>query len=397
MKSIKTLYKIGYGPSSSHTMGPEQACLLAKQKYNNIKDINVTLYGSLALTGVGHLTDKVIKKTIDPIACNIEFDYTTKQDHANTFKFEINLDNNEVIIWHIISIGGGDIIIKELPSGDNDDSNTYSLTTFNEFKQLGSVEDIIDYLFKTETDLDKHLEDVYNTMIDSVNRGLSSNEEVLPGKLKLKRQAKTMNRYADTKELMLSSYAQAVSEENASGGQIVTAPTCGACGIIPAIIYFYEKNKNLNHNKIIRGLALAGLLGTLIRHNGSISGAEAGCQAEVGSATSMGAALISYFEGKDVDEIECSAVIGLEHQLGLTCDPVLGYVQLPCINRNAMGVVKAYMASKYASSIKQHTFSFDQIVKVMYETGKDLNSNYRETSLGGLAKMYDLEIKEDEN
>ena len=160
MKSIKTLYKIGYGPSSSHTMGAEQACLLAKKKYNNIKDINVTLYGSLALTGVGHLTDKVIKKTLDPIACNIEFDYTTKQDHANTFKFEINLDNNEVIIWHIISIGGGDIIIEELPSDDNDDSNTYSLTTFNEFKQLGSVEDIIDYLFKTETDLDKHLEDV---------------------------------------------------------------------------------------------------------------------------------------------------------------------------------------------------------------------------------------------
>lgn len=394
MKSITSLYKIGYGPSSSHTMGPEQACLLAKKMYPNIKFIDVTLYASLALTGKGHLTDKIIKQTLAPIPCDITFDYKTPVSHANTFVFKIYLEDNQKILWHIKSIGGGDIEIDEV-DGINQDHATYPYNTWQEYKtNFNSADEIIDYLLSFDHNLKTHIDLVYNTMLEAVENG-KDKTELLPGKLNLKRSGATMLSQANSIDQYLAAYAQIVSEENASGGKIVTAPTCGACGIIPGIIYYYKHHEHFDDEKLKHGLIIAGLIGDLIRHNGSISGAEAGCQAEIGSATSMGAVLISYLHDYDLDKIELAATIGIEHQLGLTCDPALGYVQYPCINRNAMGVVKAYMAYLFANNQPPALINLDQMIDVMYQTGKDLNLKYRETSLGGIALAYEEHKKRD--
>lgn len=387
MKSITSLYKIGCGPSSSHTMGPEQACNIIKHEFDNITHVEVTLYGSLALTGKGHLTDEVIKKTLQPISCNVNFDYTTKQTHPNTLTFDITLADNTVVKWTVLSIGGGDIEIQEFEQ-DAVDPNVHKYDQFKQYEDnFKNADDIIDHLLLEDSQLSNHIDEVYEAMINCVNQGLT-NTGVIPGILKLKRCAKQMFETATSKELKLSSYAQAANEQNASGGVVVTAPTCGACGIIPAICYYYANDEQMDPTKIKRGLIIAGLIGDLVRHNATISGAEGGCQAEVGTATSMGAALFAYLNDESIDIIEQSAIIGLEHQLGLTCDPVLGYVQIPCINRNAMGVVKSLMAYEYAKHQPPMVLDFDDMIQVLYETGKDLKTEYRETSLGGLAKLY---------
>lgn len=392
MKSVESIYKIGFGPSSSHTMGPERACLKLKEYFPQVTEVRVVLYGSLALTGEGHLTDQIIKQTLAPIPTIIEFDYHTPKDHANTLEFYIQHDGRETL-WTVESIGGAEIIIKELNEANTEEDITHPYTTLEAFKaQFGDdVEAIIDYLLKSEPNLATHCQSVYQTMIAAVERGLNAQGK-LPGKIGLERQAKTMLSRAQSEIAKLSAYAQAVSEENASGGRIVTAPTCGACGVIPAIIYHHQQ-QGFDPQTLIRGLIVAGLLGDLVRHNASISGAEAGCQAEIGTSTAMGAALFAYLDKQPLSIIECAATIGLEHQLGLTCDPVLGYVQQPCINRNAMAVSKAMMACEYAKSIQQHTFSFDEITRVMMETGVAIIPELRETSLGGLAKCYDCQVK----
>lgn len=390
MKSITTLYKIGFGPSSSHTMGPEQACLLARKQYSNIKYIDVTLYASLALTGKGHLTDKIITKTLAPIPCDITFDYKTPVNHANTFVFKIFLEDGQKILWHIKSIGGGDIVIDELEQATSNE-NQIPFNSWQEFKDnFNTSDEIIDFLLTNDQSLKSHINHVFDTMINCIDLG-KDKTEILPGKLQLPRFGHQLLANANNIETYLAAYAQIVGEENASGNKIVTAPTCGACGIIPAIIYYYYKHEQVSRDKLERGLIIAGLIGNLIRHNASISGAEAGCQAEIGSATSMGAVLISYLHNLDLQQIEIAAIIGLEHQLGLTCDPILGYVQYPCINRNAMGVVKAYHAYQFAKNNIKQLLDLDKMIDVMYQTGTDLKNEYRETSLGGIAKAYEQE------
>ena len=390
MKSIESMYKIGAGPSSSHTMGPERAALKLKEMYNNVKSVRCELYGSLALTGEGHLTDKIIIDTLKPIPCDIVFDLKTNLElHENTMRFFVTLEDGTEFVWTILSIGGGEIKIIELES-EQANENVYEYNKFNDFKKyFDTPDEIIKYLYETEPNLHAHLVKVMNVMCASVDRGLKA-EGILPGKIRLQRLAKKLFETAqDREDYLLSAFAQAVNEENASGGQIVTAPTCGACGIIPAVIYYYKNYKKTKKEKLINGLAIAGLLGALVRENASISGAEAGCQAEVGTATAMAAGMIAYLEGEDLEVIEKAASKGFEHQLGLTCDPVLGYVQVPCIQRNTVGVNKANLAYNIVKNVAgELVFDFDTMTLVMYETGKDLKMEYRETSLGGLAKYY---------
>lgn len=390
MLSIKDVYKIGAGPSSSHTMGPELACKRILELHNNIKNVEITLYGSLSLTGKGHLTDAIIKETLIDFPTSIKFNYDAVDlEHENTMKFIVELDTDEKYTYTVFSIGGGDIFIKEL-DGKDVKEDVYPHNKFREIQIYCEEQNISlsEYVFKFEPEIKSFLEEVWNVMKNAVEEGLSATED-LPGKLKVKRRAKLLNQDKDV-EMLISSFAYAVSEQNASGGQIVTAPTCGACGVIPAILYYLHTVEKYTEEKIIEGLAVAGIIGAIIKKNASISGAVAGCQAEVGSATAMAAAAYTYIVGGNIHQIESAAEIGLEHQLGLTCDPVLGYVQIPCIQRNAVGAIKARVAGKLGLLVSEHeSVKFDTIVQVMYETGKDLQSGYRETSTAGLAKYFE--------
>ncbi len=396
METIKTIYKIGKGPSSSHTIGPD----IAIRKYLDTFDIDycdVYLYGSLALTGEGHLTDYVIKVALDEknIDHQIHFDYTKaidQLDHPNTFKIVGKKNGCEVSSWVVNSVGGGNIVINNQHNTEAD-GDVYPHSTFNEISKYASDNKIslVDYVDKYEKNIDPFLDEILTTMVNAVENGLSS-EGVIHGKLGLNKRAKKLFEQAkNDRDLLLSAYAYAVSEENATGGVIVTAPTCGACGVLPAVLYYYYKDQKLARNKIINALKIAGLFGTLVRKNASISGAEAGCQAEIGTATAMASAAIMYLELEDatLHQIESAAEIGLEHSLGLTCDPILGYVQIPCIQRNAVSAFKAISAAKIAMlTSDMEVVDFDTIVKVMYETGKDMLSGYRETSQLGLAKYF---------
>lgn len=391
MKSIKDVYKIGYGPSSSHTMGPQKAALLFKEKYKDLKRVDIYLYDSLALTGKGHLTDYILEKTFVNIETNIFFQTKEKfPKHENSMKFIGTLENDEKVEWMIYSIGGGDIEIEGLNLTDDIDE-VYPHRNINEICSYCDERNIriIDYILEMEPEIIDYLSEVWETMKKSIANGLSKSEE-LPGLLKIKRKAKVLYEKANGNEdLLLDSYAYAVNEENASGGLIVTAPTCGASGVIPACFKFYQDKLQLDDQKMIEGLAVAGLFGAVVKNNATVSGAEAGCQAEVGVATAMAAAGIMHLNDGSNLQIHSAAEIGLEHQIGLTCDPVLGYVQVPCIQRNAVAALKAknsYLMAKEIAAFE--TVDFDTIVQVMYETGKDLNSRYRETSMGGLAIHY---------
>ena len=398
MDSLKELYKIGNGPSSSHTMGPKNAALYINQKYKDADYIKVILYGSLALTGKGHLTDKTIKDTLIAKS-DIEFDYLSFQTHPNTLMFEIYKNNNLIDKVTVISIGGGSIEIEGV-SKRIEEKDIYPHKTLKCIIDYCKKENLslADYVYKyDESDIKDYLKTVYHTMLKSIDNGLAK-DGLLPGKLKISRKAKSLFEKEDNNETLYESYlrklysfAYAVSEENASGGIIVTAPTCGSSGIVPAGLNFAKTFENIDESKLIDGLAVAGLFGNIAKYNGSIAGAEAGCQAEVGVACAMAAAFYAYIHNLDIDKIGQSAEIALEHHLGLTCDPILGYVQIPCIERNAVASIRAIDAVNLAKLLDstQNRISFDQIVKTMYETGKDLTSNYRETSLGGLAKLYE--------
>jgi L-serine dehydratase len=396
MKSISSVYKIGSGPSSSHTMGPQKAVSLFIEKYPNTKEVKCELYGSLALTGKGHLTDSIIEKTFFPVPVKIDFLMTqTLPKHENAMKLIATLDNLEVVQWHIYSIGGGDIEIDELPNNNNEEE-IYSLDSMSEIRNYCNKNQLsfFEYVMKFESDIYDYMKEVWAVMKNSIEDGLKA-DGVLPGPLKVKRRAYILNDDENhDRELILSSYAYAVSEQNASGGIIVTAPTCGACGVIPSVLRFYQEEYNLDDAKIYQALIVAGLFGNVVKTNATVSGAEAGCQAEVGTATAMAAAAIVYIKGGTNEQIEAAAEIGLEHQLGLTCDPILGYVQIPCIQRNAVGASKARLAAKLAlKNSELSVVDFDTIVKVMYETGKDMASSYRETSTGGLAKFYKMKAE----
>lgn len=393
METIRELYKVGRGPSSSHTMGPEKACLYVKRKYDG-DFYKVILFGSLSLTGKGHLTDKIILETLKNV--EIVFDNKTTTNHPNTMDIEIYKDDELIKTERFYSVGGGSIT-QEL-SKKNKSKCIYPHNSFEEVRDYCIKKDILlsDYVFEFEDSNFRHyLHGIWNVMKDSIQRGLQK-EGTLPGVLEVKKKARELFHKIKLNELKhvtgLSSataYAYAVSEENASGGLIVTAPTCGASGVLPGVLQYLQDKHRYTDDEIVNGLATAGLIGNIVKHNASISGAEAGCQAEIGTACSMAAAACSELYKQNIDSIEYAAEMALEHHLGLTCDPVLGYVQIPCIERNAVGALRALNASELAAHLYgTRLISFDAVVETMMETGKDLKVQYRETSEGGLAKYY---------
>ncbi len=395
MESITKIYKIGNGPSSSHTMGPRKAAENFAAKHGDAHKIEVTLYGSLAATGHGHLTDKAILDILSPI-CNTEIIWKPEvflPFHPNGMTFKsFNANGVETDSETVFSIGGGDICHEgeRLSSG----SRVYDMSTITEILEWceKSGRSYWEYVDMCEGPaVWDYLHEVWNTMKEAVERGLDA-EGVLPGGLGVRRKAVTYYVHASGYSSNLKSrglvyaYALAVSEENAAGGKIVTAPTCGSCGIVPAVLYHLHTSKNFTEKRILRALATAGIFGNVVKTNASISGAEVGCQGEVGVACAMAAAAASQLFGGSPAQIEYSAEMGLEHHLGLTCDPVCGLVQIPCIERNAYAAARALDANLYAAfSDGRHSVSFDRIVEVMKQTGHDLPSLYKETSQGGLA------------
>lgn len=401
MESLKELYKIGVGPSSSHTMGPQRAALRILEMYPQAARFHVDLHGSLALTGKGHLTDYIIETTLAPKPVTFSFKSDALDYHPNGMIFHVYDENdNELKAIEVYSVGGGSIYFK----GDMEEKpvEVYSQKNMKEILAYVDAKGIslYDYVLENEDeDIEMYLYRILNAMFDSVENGLHK-EGTLHGKLQLKRVAKSIyqqaqntRRESDRERLFVSSYAYAVAEENADGGQIVTAPTCGASGIMPAVLYYCYKQLNIEKKHLIKALAIGGLFGNVVKQNATISGADGGCQAEVGTACAMAAATMAWIYELNNSLIEYAAEMGLEHNLGLTCDPVGGYVQIPCIERNGYGSLRALdaaMLAKQLGYLRKNKVSFDTIVKVMKETGKDLSSAYKETSLGGLAKEFGL-------
>ena len=401
MESLRELFKIGKGPSSSHTMGPERAANIIKKRFGENAEYVVDLYGSLSMTGKGHLTDYIIHETLGE-NCQVNFCEETLPFHPNGMVFHIYQDGELKDDITAYSVGGGSIIWE----GEDDFSisrkNVYREKNLKEILETldRNAYSFYDYVMEHENALFvDYLYEILDTMFDSVERGLKR-EGTIPGKLQLPRVAKQMYTQAinlpagsERETLILSSYAYAVAEENASGQTIVTAPTCGSSGVLPAILYYCYKQLNVEKTRLIKALAVAGVFGNVIKNNASISGADAGCQAEIGSACAMGAALYAWILGLNNSLIEYAAEMGLEHNLGLTCDPVGGYVQIPCIERNGYAALRAIDCAIYAKNlgyVRKNKVSFDAVVNVMKNTGHDLNKAYKETSLGGLALEFDL-------
>lgn len=397
MQSLKTLYKIGKGPSSSHTMGPQYAAEYVNSKYPEAEFVKVVLYGSLALTGEGHGTDKVLKETLN--APNEIIFNTTEENlpHPNTLDFIVcKKDMTEIATVRAMSIGGGEIRIDGEPTIIA--AEVYPQKNFTEIKEYCLMHHLrlSDYVAEFEGhDIFVFLKTIWEQMKSTVRAGLSK-EGVLPGGLDVERKAKYLyaQRHIDetpeTREnRLVCAYAYAASEENAGGGMITTAPTCGASGVLPAVLFYMQERKGFTDFEIAKALAAAGIVGSIVKQNASISGAEAGCQAEIGTACSMAAAALAELHFMDLDQIEYAAENAMEHYLGLTCDPVCGLVQIPCIERNAVAAMRAINALSLANFLTStRKVEFDTVVDTMYQTGKDLKNKYRETSEGGLAVNY---------
>ena len=395
MKSITELYRIGRGPSSSHTMGPSKAAMLFKEAMPIADEYKAVLYGSLALTGKGHQTDKAIIEALGK-NCKVEFN-TEEQNlkHPNTLRLYAYKDGKEVLEWEVLSVGGGAIQIVGQPVTESEE--VYRLNTFDEIKAYCYENDMTlsEYVYSVEPFIKPYLKRVWKAMCDAITRGVKASG-VLDGGLEVARKARRFfleqksDELSETKESrLICAYAFAVAEENADGKVIVTAPTCGSCGVVPSVLKYMQERHGYSEEKILDALAVAGLIGNIIKQNASISGAECGCQAEIGSACSMAAAGVAQLMDMGIEQIEYAAEAGMEHHLGLTCDPVCGLVQIPCIERNAVAAMMAMTAVNFANFLTvTRKVSFDTIVKTMYETGKDLPSGYRETSTGGLAKNY---------
>ena len=398
MKSLRELYRIGKGPSSSHTMGPQKAATIFAARNGGAASFEVTLYGSLAATGKGHLTDKAIEEVLAPLAPTtiVWKPETTLEYHPNGMMFRaFGNDGTMTDEWTVFSIGGG-----ALSEGKEDGvlatPEVYGMNTLKEIMQwcLDNGRGYWEYVEECEgPEIWDFLQTVWEAMQQSVENGLE-HEGVLPGPLHLPRKA--ANYYIKTKSFRTSlqsrglvfSYALAVSEENAAGGTIVTAPTCGSCGVVPSVLYHLSRGHDFSDKRICHALATAGLFGNVVKHNASISGAEVGCQGEVGVACAMASAAACQLFGGGPLQIEYAAEMGLEHHLGMTCDPVCGLVQIPCIERNAFAAARSLDAELYATfSDGQHQVSFDRVVRVMKQTGHDLPSLYKETSGGGLARI----------
>ncbi len=396
MESIKEVFRIGAGPSSSHTMGPKLAAELFRARVPEAAAFRVTLYESLAATGKGHLTDKAIQQALTPFPVEIVWAANqTIQEHPNAMYFEALDDTAQVMkSWMVFSVGGG--ALRE--AGQKESSiSCYPQKTLEEIMDICSEKgwsywEYVEHY--EEGDIWNFLATIWHIMQETLERGLQTTG-VLPGELRLARKARDyyqkalLGGIALRQTGLLVAYALAIAEENASGATIVTAPTCGASGVLPAVLYHLQIEQQLPLKAIYQALATAGLIGTIIKTNASISGAEVGCQGEIGSACSMAAAAATQLMGGTIRQIEYAAEMGLEHHLGLTCDPVGGLVQIPCIERNAMAATRAMNIAQVAIlSDGTHRIPFDEVVRVMKETGHDLPSLYRETSHGGLAKAY---------
>jgi L-serine dehydratase len=395
MESITELYRIGVGPSASHTMGPRRAADLFRNRYPGADRFQVTLYGSLAATGIGHLTDRAISDAFAPKPVILNWKPAEFLPlHPNGMEFEgFDPAGNLLGSWRVYSIGGG-ALREENP--EQTPEPVYPLSTMAGLVDwsVRHQQSLWQYVEACETaTVWEFLDRVWQTMKDAVRRGLDA-EGLLPGPLRLERKSRTFYQKARRRSILqrtgqLYAYALAVSEENASGGLIVAAPTCGSCGVLPAVLFYLQDVKHLSDPEILKALATAGLIGNLVKTNGSISGAAVGCQGEIGTACAMAAGAATQLLGGGATEIEYAAEMGFEHHLGLTCDPVGGLVQIPCIERNAFAAARAMDAAKYALLAGgRHRISFDEVVQAMMETGADLKCSYRETSTGGLAKLH---------
>lgn len=393
MQSLKELYRIGVGPSSSHSMGPEALAKKLISLHPNAQ-FEITLCGSLALTGKGHGTDTVLYKVLGD---RVKVIFDAKREnlpHPNTMFVSVLEGGKEIANHTVMSVGGGKIVflgekIAQLPE-------VYTLNTFEEIKAYIEEHEmrLPDYVFAVEPEMEQYLATVWAQMKATLKEGLNAGDGELPGGLHVQRKAHFLwhgKHIGETPEIaenrIICAYAFAVAEQNASGGTVVTAPTCGSCGVLPAVLYYMYKDRKFSDEQIIRALAAAGVIGNLIKTNASISGAECGCQAEIGSSCSMAAAGLAELYEMDIEQIEYAAEIAMEHHLGLTCDPVGGLVQIPCIERNAVAAMRAINAVNIANFLTYtRKVSLDTIIKTMYETGCDICGRYRETSEGGLAK-----------
>jgi len=400
MESLRELYKAGYGPSSSHTLAPMRACKLFKKETEHATSYVVELYGSLALTGKGHYTDEIIIKSLDPIPTSVKFYASWDYPYPHGLKLKA-LDEYQQVIkeWVVYSLGGGSI---EVLGQDFDFQKAiYPQKSFNEIIEFCKENNfnLAQYVYHYEPDIKEYLNEMFDAMLHSVYLGLNS-EGLLPGSLKLPKVAKNLFIKANTldsqdkkKRLKLIAYAYAANEQNASNQIVVTAPTMGSCGVMASYMYHAYNDLGFSRHRLIDAMAVAGVIGNVIKTNATISGAEGGCQAEVGSATSMVAAAKAYLDGHSLKVIETAAEIAMEHHLGLTCDPIGGYVMIPCIERNGNAILRAHDAvfmAENLSLVKENIVGFDDVVETMNYTGSKLAVELKETSLGGLATIVKL-------
>lgn len=403
MKSIREIYKIGKGPSSSHTMGPERAAKLFRDEHPDADAFQVILYGSLSKTGVGHGTDRVIRQVLSPTPTEIVFSQEPQPNsHPNTLDFIALKNGQQMDSLRVESIGGGDIRIpgrQDVTGEEIYPENSFAeiadfckwryINTLSEYVEMNEGPEIWDFLME-----------VWQAMKQSIADGLSATG-TLPGGLGVQRKAKHLLEQELATEVpqvrecrIICAYAYAVTEQNADNGTIVTAPTCGACGVLPAVLKYFQETRHATDEQILRGLATAGIIGSLTKQNASISGAECGCQAEIGTACSMAAAALSELYGLNLDQVEYAAEMAMEHHLGLTCDPICGLVQIPCIERNAVAAMRAMNACNLSYFLcGTRNISYDMVCKAMYETGLNLSRQYKETSEGGLARFYNRRRK----
>ena len=398
MKSIREIYKIGKGPSSSHTMGPERAAKLFRSENPQADSFRVILYGSLSKTGIGHGTDRVIREALAPIPTEILFSDTLLPDsHPNTMDFIALKKNEEIASVRVESIGGGDIRIPGRK--DHAQEEVYIEHSFAEiadFCKWRYIQTLSEYVELNEgPEIWDFLMEVWQVMKRAIDEGLSASG-VLPGGLNVQRKAKFLYEQTPRNKVpallefqQIAAFAYAVAEQNADNGTIVTAPTCGACGVLPAVLKYAQVTKGFSDAQICRGLATAGIIGNLTKSNASISGAECGCQAEIGTACSMAAAALAELYEQNLDQVEYAAEVAMEHHLGLTCDPICGLVQIPCIERNAVAAMRAMNACNLSYFLTgSRNISYDMVCRAMHETGINLNTRFRETSEGGLARLY---------
>ena len=397
MRSIHDVYKIGRGPSSSHTMGPARAAALFREETPEADAYRAVLYGSLSKTGKGHGTDRILTETFAPLPAEVVFSQETVEQHPNTLDLTALRGGRELRTQRVYSVGGGDLEWEGRPA-PGQEQETYFENSFAEIKEFCEFRyiSLTDYVELNEgAGIWEDLLEIWSVMQRSIQEGLAASGE-LPGGLRIERKAKSIhdhilvNKHPEIIECQrVCSYAYAVSEQNAGNGLIVTAPTCGSCGVLPAVLYYFQDKRGLSDLDVAHALGVAGLFGALAKRNASVSGAECGCQAEIGVACAMAAAALGQLFGYSIKRIEYAAEVALEHHLGLTCDPICGLVQIPCIERNAVAAMRAINSANLAYFLAEtRRISYDMVLKTMYETGIHLNRSYRETSEGGLARLY---------